>query len=424
MTRALTLLYLIAATAFSLKLFDARFIPSQVVNYINYVLLAVGFVIGFPQLIAARGGFAPVVRIIVIAIVCSIPMACLVWGQGLSASIFETLPFLAWIYFFVLIRLNVPIATLERVVIGFGLLYLLLYIFQYVMAPTVYFGRSLWGDTFSVDRGVIRIVFPGAGVFVLTALLAINKLTTRARGRLFWMVLAGTGLLVPILQVTRQFIAGMVLLYLYHILRNQHLLLRVGTLASAALLVIGLANANITQIDGLVEAGQRDADLGEDYIRVKAGEYFVTDFSPEWPARIFGNGVARWGEGAYGQFVENLGVRKGYFLSDVGIIAVYANFGLLALLGFALMWYRSFRVPLPANYHYLKYYLWYLLLTSMTWFSVYHHHYVIATVYVLYIYHRVQLRTIRIAKGGHSRQYYLPEEGAQTFAPLPAIGSS
>ena len=36
--------------------------------------------------------------------------------------------------------------------------------------------------------------------------------------------------------------------------------------------------------------------------------------------------------------------------------------------------------------YYLKYYLWYLLITSLTWYSVYHYSYLISTVFVLYSY--------------------------------------
>ncbi|NJC25885.1 hypothetical protein [Neolewinella antarctica] len=410
MKKLLPTLYLITITAFALKFFDAKFVPTKFLNYTNYLLISASALAALPQLISAKGGFTPAVRVIVFAIVFSIPMAYLVWGQSLSVSVFETLPYLPWIYFFVLIRLNFSIATLEKIIVGFSLVYLALYFFQFVMAPTIYFGRSLWGDTFSVDRGVIRIIFPGAGIFILAALMAINKITSRAPGRPFWIALAAMGLIIPVMQVTRQFILGMTLLILYHVLRSQNILLRIVTLATAGLFLIGLLNADIPQIDGVIAAGQRDADLGKEYIRVRAGTYFLTDFSPEWPAQVFGNGVARWGEGYYGRFVELLGNRRGYYLSDVGIIAVYANFGLLAILGFALMWYRSFTVPLPAEYQYLKYYLWYLLFTSVTWFSVYHHHYVIATVFALYIYHVIQLRTVVVQEDGIERKYYLPQQ--------------
>ncbi len=407
--RFLTILFLLVATAFSLQLFDAAFVPSRVLNYVNYLLIIGSLIFALPTLIKARGGFTGPVRIIVISILFSMPMAYLLWGQDASITFFETLTYLSWIYFFVLIRLNLPIATLEKIVVGFGLAYLVLFFFQYLTAPTIYFGHSLWGDTFSMDRGVIRIIFPGAGIFILTALMALNKITSRAPGRLLWMVLAAMGLVIPVMQVTRQFIAGMGLLFVFHILRTQNLLLRMLTLGATAMLVIGLLNANITQIDGSIAAAQRDFNLGGDYIRVKAGAYFLTEFSPEWPGRIFGNGAARWGEGEYGRFVEMLGDHTGYFLSDVGIIAVYANFGVFAIFGFALIWYRSVAVPLPEEYQYLKYYLWYLLFTSVTWYSVYHHHYVIATAFALYIYHRIQTNTVLISDAeGVDRPHHAP----------------
>ncbi|MDX1721213.1 MAG: hypothetical protein R3353_13690, partial [Salegentibacter mishustinae] len=48
-------------------------------------------------------------------------------------------------------------------------------------------------------------------------------------------------------------------------------------------------------------------------------------------------------------------------------------------------------IPLPEQFQYLKYYLWFMLLTSLTWYTTYHYHYLIITVYVLYMYQAVYL---------------------------------
>src|SRR5690606_12516262 len=87
-----------------------------------------------------------------------------------------------------------------------------------------------------------------------------------------------------------------------------------------------------------------------------------------------------------------LGVTQEYFLSDVGIIAVYVMFGVLALIAYLLIWLKSFTIPLPEEFQYLKYYLWFMLFTSLTWYTTYHYHYLIITVYVLYIYQSVYLK--------------------------------
>src|SRR5690606_9710578 len=122
------------------------------------------------------------------------------------------------------------------------------------------------------------------------------------------------------------------------------------------------------------------------YIRVLAGGYFITDFSPNPLSRILGNGAPNWGVSDYGVFIKNLADRREYFLSDVGIIGMYAMFGILAVIGYIQIWVKSITIPLPKEYYYLKYYLWYLLITSLTWYSVYHYSYLISTVFVLYSY--------------------------------------
>ena len=66
-------------------------------------------------------------------------------------------------------------------------------------------------------------------------------------------------------------------------------------------------------------------------------------------------------------------------------------FGVLAILAYFLIFIKSFVIPLPEQFQYLKYYLWFMLLTSLTWYTTYHYHYLIITVYVLYMYQAVYL---------------------------------
>ncbi len=57
-------------------------------------------------------------------------------------------------------------------------------------------------------------------------------------------------------------------------------------------------------------------------------------------------------------------------------------------MGFIIIWIKSFFISLPPEYEYAKYYLWYILFTSFTWYSVYHYHYLISTVFALYVFHK------------------------------------
>ncbi|WP_339923300.1 hypothetical protein [uncultured Cyclobacterium sp.] len=336
-----------------------------------------------------KGGFVLPVQLISFSIFFAIVMAYYSWDQSFKVSLLETSQYLLWPLFFFLLHVKVPINTLEKIVMTLGMVYVMLYFFQFSNPSTVYFGKPIsGGDEFSEQRGVVRIIFPGAGIFILSIFIAITKITQNSKKKWFYIGFAVLGLIIPVMQVTRQFIAGVYLIYFYHFFKGQSLAKKSIIVAAFVGGTVLLINSDIPMIKGVIETQQRDTKLGEDYIRVQAGKYFLTDFSPNTISKFFGNGPPSWGISKYGKFEERLSNTHEYFLSDVGIIAVYAMFGIFAIIGFILMWYQSFVLDVPKQFVYAKYYLWYLLFTSFTWYSVYHYHYVIANIFALYIYHK------------------------------------
>jgi hypothetical protein len=133
-----------------------------------------------------------------------------------------------------------------------------------------------------------------------------------------------------------------------------------------------------------------------DYIRVLEGAYFLTEFSPHFANRVLGNGVPYGRDSEYYRFVSSLGEREGYYLSDVGMIAVYAMFGVVAVVAYALVWMKSFVLEVPKEYGYVRYYLWFLLATSLTSATVYELDYLVATVLALYVFQVEFLRSVRV----------------------------
>lgn len=386
-------LFIFSLVLISLNFFDAHFLNKTVVNYIVFITLSFTIAISVPFTITKNKGFVLPVKLIVLSIAISVLMASLSWGQSIKDSIIETVPYLLWIFFFYLLHQQVPIYLIEKIVLFYGALYIILYFFQLSRSPAVIFGKSLWGDEFTIDRGITRIVFPGAGVFILAVFIAINKLTTQSNGRLLWILFTFLGLLIPILQVTRQFIAGMVIIYFFHFLKGQTVLKKLAVIIFFIGVFLFVSNLNNPIINGLRKAAQEDFGEGENYIRLLAGKYFISEFSPDNINIFLGNGTPYSGVSYYGLYVQNLETENGYFLSDVGIIGMYTMFGLLPIIGYILIWIKSVKIPVPNDYYYLKYYLWYLLFTSFTWFSVYHYHYLISTVFVIYLYQKIYLQS-------------------------------
>jgi hypothetical protein len=387
----LHIVLLVLLVAISLNFFDAKFIPSKIVNYLEFAAVMGSVLLAVPYMFDRTGGFVLPVQLISLSIIFSMVMAYISWGQGFRDSLLETSQYLLWPLFFLLLHLKVPIRSLEKIVLAYGILYVLLYFYQYANAHTVLFGKPISGDEFTEQRGAIRIVFPGAGIFLLAIFISLTKITQAVTYRWLYLGFAMLGLVVPIMQVTRQFIAGVFLIYFYHFFKSQSFVKKALILGTFAGGILVLVNSDIPMVQGVIDVQQRDAKLGKNYIRVQAGEYFLTDFSPNALSQVFGNGAPNWGISRYGKFMERLSNTREFFLSDVGIIAVYAMFGIFAIAGFVLMWYKSFTLPIPEKFVYAKYYLWYLLFTSFTWYSVYHYHYLIATIFALYIYHRASM---------------------------------
>lgn len=385
---------------FSFYLFEAQFINTKILNYSVLAILSGAILLSVPYCFIRNEGFVLPVKLIVLSILVSMLMANITWQQSFKDSLIETIPFLLWIFFFYLLHIKVPVRVIENIVLIYGAIYVLLYFYQLANAGTLIFGRPMSGTEHPEQRGIVRIIFPGAGVFILSVFISLNRLTGGAKGRLLWILFLVLGIVIPVLQVTRQFIAGMLLVYVFHFVKDKPLLYKLIIAGLFLAMVVFIGTTDTPMIKGVIEVQERDAHLGENYIRVLAGIYYLTDFSPGVMNVLLGNGAPNWGVSQYGIYVEGLANKHEYFMSDVGIIGMYAMFGLMSVLGYVLIWGKSFTISLPKGYYYLKYYLWYLLFTSLTWYSVYHYSYLISTVFVLYIYHMVYVhqRKLKILK--------------------------
>jgi len=403
MKRKLQAAFIFLVVIFSLRFFDAHFISEEIINYGSYLLFLMVLGLSVPHMLSERGGLILPVQLVFAGILLSMPMAYLAWGQGIKDTIIITLPYLMWVLFFFLLRVSFPVKLLEKIVLTYGVIYIVLYFFQLSQSPTVLFGSSMWGDEFIESRGIVRIIFPGAGIFILAVFIAVNKLTTQRKDRMFWVFMVAMGVLIPVLQVTRQFVIGISMIFLYHFLKGQNFFKKSGTVVAFIIVVLFVFNTDTKVITGLIEAAQRDIELGSDYIRVKAAEYFLTDFSPNLLTRLLGNGAPMWGLSAYGIYVARLAVYEGLYQSDVGIIGMYSMFGILPVIGYIIIWVKSFTVELPEEYQYVRYYFWYLLLTSFTWYTVYHYHYIMSTVFALYIFHVISQRVVEFEREDGSR---------------------
>lgn len=197
------------------------------------------------------------------------------------------------------------------------------------------------------------------------------------------------GIIIPVLQVTRQLIVATLFIYILHLTRKLDLMKKAAVILTFVVLAVFFINSDLSVVKGLKSAQKETSTQGKEYIRVKAGTYFLTSFSPNTICRILGNGSPYGEKSEYAKFVTKQSETNDYYLSDLGIIAFYIMFGIIAVIAYFIIWINSVIIPVPKEYLYLKYYLWFLFFTGLTSYNLYHTNYLIATVFVLYIYQRV-----------------------------------
>jgi len=122
----------------------------------------------------------------------------------------------------------------------------------------------------------------------------------------------------------------------------------------------------------------------ENNVRVQAADFYLFHFSPNVFTKVFGNGVPEM-RTSYGMYIWNIQMTKGFFMSDIGYIGLYSQFGLLAVLAYLLFISRTLKVKVPDEYLYCKYFLYYIFVISVIISSPFSNDFIIPIVLALYI---------------------------------------
>lgn len=376
---------------FSLKFFEVRFLGDLIGIKIPLLFVLILVLISLRYFFSCKGSLVLPVQLLTISMLFSMVSAYLVWGQSVMDSLVRTIPLTVIPIFFILNSIKFPIKILESVILIFGYIYFVLSLFQLLNPEIAYFGHALVDESggYRESRGVTRIIFPGGGIFWLACFISISKLISNKGNKYLLIPLAIYGLMVPILQATRQLIAYVIVIYFLHF--GFQISLAKKIIISIIIIVSGLyiGALNLPVFEGIYQQTIDSKSEGTKYIRFITGAYYLTEFSETFYSKILGNGVPNE-KSVYGTVTSRL-IDKGIYLEDVGIIGLYSQVGIFAIIAWILIWYRTFTVRLPKEYYYCKYYLWMILFTSLTSGSIYTVSYAISTALVLFIFNQVEL---------------------------------
>lgn len=260
------------------------------------------------------------------------------------------------VVFFTLRKWNIGINTVEHVLLALSIIYLMCWLYSLYIMPEMVFGFDRddnYGEI--TNRGFYRLFIPGN----LTPFLCLYFLGKFLEKKKKICLLLTFGMfIVIILHVARQviiwtLIAALLMIYMKY-RKNLFKILLAATIGCLALYYV---ITEIPAVKAMVELSEDQSDNFEDDIRVEATEYFIFDYPHNVFTSIFGNGTpARDTEL---QIIEQRGIAKGYYQTDVGFFAMYCNYGLWGVVFCFLLLWRVIKLNVDPKYEYLKYYIYY-----------------------------------------------------------------
>lgn len=360
MFKRILIIFIILA---SLQMFSFTFLPQSALKIIGLTGVGIIALTIILQLI-----YSPVehfvlnfkweILLIFIAVFTSMFMANSTYNQGFSTTLIAQRYMYYYLIYYMLHLLKIPDYDLEKIIVGFAVVYAAFYLIQYVAYPTRIFNVRV-----SQSRGTIRIFQAGLSYLIIAYFMILNQLFKKFS----LLNLAALLLFVSIffLMATRQLILSVLVVSMANVLFSKQVksktLIILLIFAGAIPLIIMFQE----MIESMVSLSQKQSENFQENIRIVAATFFLTDFFPNNLAYITGNGADSTNS-TYGVLIQMYKNVYGFYQSDVGIIGDFSKFGLFFLIGVIAIVVKSLKAKMTANLNYIRYFFVMVILLSFT----------------------------------------------------------
>lgn len=257
-------------------------------------------------------------------------------------------------YFFILYRIKPTPSFVIWIVVAYAVIWMMAYCIAFISLPNIIFGdpESDW----DMSRGFYRIKILGGGFVFLAYYMSVNNACEKKGKK--WSVLALALFCIIVLMLTRQYIAiTVVITTLYLMTKSFKAIVKLAILAAAIVLLVTpqIISHTDNPLKTMYELTMKQVtgnDIEED-VRMKGGEYFLTEFPNNIVTTIFGNGYAH-PDSSYGKWELTHCFMNAYIRADIGYIGLYITYGILGFMVFLAMFYHCFKAKLPGEMSYIK----------------------------------------------------------------------
>ncbi|MBQ8672677.1 MAG: O-antigen ligase family protein [Bacteroides sp.] len=272
------------------------------------------------------------------------------------------------ILFFYLWKVKPSRDVLEKYIIGFGFLYIILWSYAMMKIPEVVFGDMGEDGNFDESRGMIRINFVGRGNLIFAFFLCLNKFKETQLKK--WFLLVILFFVFNVFQVTRQLILWPMIVGLLYLLWNKKKWCFLAVMAAFALyLFIPTVKFSDDSVIGsminLTEQQGKDQKRGEDDVRIREYKYFFTEWHNNPVTFLLGTGQPH-GASEFGLWYQYK-VEKGqkFYLSDVGYASMFALYGLMGLLLWGVLYLKGAFFRVSESLAYTRMWMFFMILANI-----------------------------------------------------------
>lgn len=350
-----------------------------------YLLTFIAILISFKTVFIEKfnKGYGKGIIFILAGLLMSSVSAIVFWRQSIFLSLLGMFSVGAYFFYFFLVHNKISKTFIEKVILIVGTVYAFCFLFALYKFPDLVFGVQ--GYDASESRGFIRLSIGGQGFVYLGFFLALNKYVSKRKS--IWLIISAVYLIFIGLLVVRQTLIACVLIGFLYLFKNLNWVKKtIFIIVSASFFYFVMPYFPFVQkMYELTENQMESQSEGEENIRITSARFFLTEFSPNVYAQIFGNGIAQ-GNSAYALRVRDyIGEQLGFYQGDIGFIGLYSRLGILSILGYLLIYIRMFRHKLPENCKYPKLYLYFILMTGFTMATQIHYYFILSIVLSVYL---------------------------------------
>jgi len=304
-----------------------------------------------------KRNFSVEVNLLLAGVILSMPMAYIFHHQNFAITFYAQKFTYFFLFYYLLHYFGTSSKQLEDLIFWFGMTWTLIFFAQYFAYPNIILNSRV-----DLDRGTIRIFFPGWGIAVIAYFLSLQKALTQDGKIRYIIYLLLFFIAGGILQGTRQMLATLVLLSGMFIVFNRHVQSK-GLIIFMSIIIAGaLVMVFYDFFIGMLSVTEHQSLSPEEPIRVRSARFFLTEFMESPVNYILGNG-ADHGSSPYGREIIYYKGTYGFYQSDIGIIGDYSKFGSLYVIGELIIIFRMIFGRKPEGLAWLKYFFGLVLLT-------------------------------------------------------------